>query len=307
MTDLSTSAVNARNLIVQGDTGAALQTLQAALKDQPLHTTMARILQNIEADYNGVRQQDLKGILSPQEAQRAYAKVNDSLLSLIEAVETGRPLTVPTTNTSGRKVWLLGAIVLLLLGIGIGWWLMTRGAAATDCPKWEQGDHLKVLIAPFVKLKGEEARPEDALKQRIINLTTKAEIVTSVALSPKSTVTTPSEADAAAKQCGADLVVWGQYAVLAGKDSLRLDLKYKFLKSQKMAQSTGFQGVSDITKLADGSANFRRFDDALFSMCAMLAMQKEKPDFTKHWLEKIKEKNPQEQAILTQLNQSGTQ
>lgn len=69
-----------RQQLQQGETGGALDTLIKYLESEGKQTELLRTLRVVQANYNAAKQQELKGILAFQEAQREYSKVNDALL-----------------------------------------------------------------------------------------------------------------------------------------------------------------------------------------------------------------------------------
>ncbi|MFN0014005.1 MAG: hypothetical protein ACKVU2_05600 [Saprospiraceae bacterium] len=89
--------------------------------------------------------------------------------------------------------------------------------------------------------------------------------------------------------CGAGLVVFGRYKVFEG-DSLRLNLGYKFLQGEMQTADFPFATFRDITDVTVP----RDFQDALFSMCAVLAMREQNWEYAQRWMDKIKEKDAQE-------------
>ena len=86
--ELKPTILAARALILEGKTGKALQTILATLENDPHHAASLRTLQLVAANYNAARQQEIKGILSFQEAQRSYSQVNDALFSALDALES---------------------------------------------------------------------------------------------------------------------------------------------------------------------------------------------------------------------------
>src|SRR6218665_2592732 len=97
-----------RALLRQGDTGSALETLRLFLEENSRRFPDAlRTLQVLQANYAAARQQEQKGILSFQEAQREYSRINDALLTVADDLENGRSRGVSPGQTRRRRTWLI--------------------------------------------------------------------------------------------------------------------------------------------------------------------------------------------------------
>jgi len=141
---------SARELLSQGDTGRALKTLIAHLEQDGSQPDYLRSLRLIEANFNAVRQQEIKGILDFSDAKKEYARTTDALLTIIEALQSGQVPSIGFSGTGdGRRkqpavVWLLGGGILLLVGIVIGMWHWNREKPPQEpepsqlqCPKFQ--------------------------------------------------------------------------------------------------------------------------------------------------------------------------
>lgn len=102
---------SARELLSQGDTAKALKALIAHLEKSGSQPDYLRSLRLIEANFNTVRQQEIKGILDFSEAKREYARTNDALLTIMEALQSGKIPSVGLTGTGDgrqRQSWRFG-------------------------------------------------------------------------------------------------------------------------------------------------------------------------------------------------------
>lgn len=280
-----------RALLSQGDTGKATQMLIGLLeKDARYKDNLLRTLRVVEANYNATRQQELKGILSFQDAQREYNKVADTLLAVLDDFEAGR-VPPPAAKPSGRRLVRIGAaggaVVLALLAF---WWL--RGDR--DCPKFENDQALHVIIVPFDKLGGAEARPALRIQDGIQELTAKAGIPAEIKIKTQESKDgfNSQDAEKMGRRCGADLVIFGQYQAY-DKDSIRVKMGFRFLKEGGIAANSPFTTFRDITAVQPT----RDLQDAVFSLCAMIAIRNRNMQFAKRWMSRIREKNPQETAL----------
>lgn len=292
-----------RSLLSQGDTGKAVQLLIALLeKDTRFKDNLLRTLRVAEANFNAARQQELKGILPFQEAQREYSKINDTLLAVLDDFEAGRVPNVAVPGGVGNRKWLWAGIgAALLLGALAFWFLAKRNAA---CPDFENKQALHVLILPFDRLGGAEARPALRIQDGIQELTKKAGIDSEVKISQRNANdgVNSQDAERLARECGADLVIFGQYQGYA-KDSIRVKMGFRFLREGGGAFNGPFTTFRDVTAVQPA----RDLQDAVFSLCTMIAMSNKNWQFAKRWLGRIREKDTQEMAMSAWLDQQSGQ
>lgn len=289
-----------RALLSQGDTGKAVQLLIAQIeKDARFKDNLLRTLRVVEANFNATRQQELKGILPFQEAQREYSKVNDTLLAVLDDFEAGRVPAVNAATTGGanRKLWVIAGAALLLLGALVFWLLKGRNA---ECPKFENPQAIHVMILPFAKLGGDDAKPALRILDGIQDLTKKANIQAEVKVNTRVSEDRldAQAAEQLARECSADLVIFGQYQAF-GKDSIRVKVGYSLLKGSGFDRNGPFKTFRDITSVQPT----RDLQDAIFSLCTMLAARQGKWIFAKRWMGRIREKNSEEIAMSAWLDQ----
>ncbi len=278
-----------RELLAQGQTGKALEALLALIRqDARYKNNLTQTLEVLQAGYERTRQQEQKGILSFQEAQREYSKAADAALSILNDVEAGR---VPAAVRRSRMFMLLGAGVLVLAGVLV--WLNLR-KTEPECPTFSPEAHLRILVIPFDTLGSKKTDVEVLIQQGIQDLTKKAKINADVKLIGRGDkdLSSLQVAESRATTCKADLVVFGKYKAYSG-DSVRVNLGYKFLNGERQSADFPFETFRDITAVTVP----RDFQDALFSMCAVLAMRDKNWEFAKRWMDKIKEKDSREIAM----------
>lgn len=290
-----------RSLLSQGDTGKAVQLLIALLeKDSRFKDNLLRTLRVAEANFNATRQQELKGILPFQEAQREYSKVTDTLLAVLDDFETGRVPTVLAPAAGNNRKWLwIGIGSALILGALVYWLVKSRNS---DCPRFEKDKALHVMVLPFDKLGGSDARPALRIQDAIQELTNKAGIESEVKISPRDQKGgfNSQDAERLARECGADLVIYGQYQGF-DKDSIRVKMGFKFLREGGGAFNGPFKTFRDVTAVQPT----RDLQDAVFSLCAMIAMRDKNWQFAKRWMGRIREKDTQETAMAAWLDKQG--
>lgn len=292
-----------RSLLSQGDTNKALQlTISLLEKDSRFKDTLLRTLRVAEANYNAVRQQELKGILPFQDAQREYSKITDTLLAVLDDIEAGRvPVTaLPGEMNRGWRMWAIAGGVIMLLGALAFWFL--RGKRDAACPDYTNDNALHVMIVPFDRLGGKELKPALRIRDGIQDLTKKAGIPLEAKVYTRDAMNgaNSQEAERLARKCGADLVIFGQYQGYE-KDSVGVKMGFKFLQPGGAEGDTPFKTFRDITKVQPA----RDLEDAVFSLCAMIAVKDKKWVFAKRWMGRIRDKNAEEIAMSDWIEKQG--
>lgn len=284
-----------RELLRRGETGKALEVLIGLLeKDSVYKDNLLRTLRVAEANYNAVRQQELKGILTFQEAQREYSRITDTLLAVLDDFEAGKVPAPAVAAPAGRQrmFYLVGGGILLLLIAAFALWKL-RGQRA-DCPEFNNKEALHVLILPFDNLGGMGANPALLIQESIQELTGKAKIPAEVKFGsrePKAGAYTQN-AEELGRRCKADLVIYGKYKAFE-KDSVRVKMGFRFLKGAGLAGSGPFMTFRDITEVQPT----RDLQDAVFSLCAMIAARDRNWPVAKRWMEKIRDKDEAESKM----------
>jgi hypothetical protein len=325
----STQLRDIRQLISQGETGKALQALVDYLEsvgDQPDYLHTARVL---EANFNAVRQQEIKGLLGFAEAQREYARANDALLALLDDLQSGKKATGGLRGTGDGRVkkpwtgWLIGGVVVLAAGILVGIWLKKAGTAqskkASDieqvatpnekkvevCPEFRPG-RFKVMIVKFQNLGSDPRKPELSVQTRIRELTANNQLLTDVEIysHPDLETNTPdlSDATSLAKRCMADLVIWGQFESLAN-NAISVDIRYAFT-DETWPPGAAIQTFKNVSEIKTDRMKISNLDDAIFRICTAMALHENRMDLAEKWLNKLQDPNPREQKWKAALKNS---
>lgn len=276
-----------RELLSQGETGKALEVFIALLeKDGRFKENLLRTLRVSEANYNAVRQQELKGILPFQEAQREYSRVNDTILAVLDDVEAGRVPTGPAAQRPNRTVLFAGAGIVLLLLVVFA--VLKLRKKEPECPGFEDKSALHILVLPFDNIGDKEARPELLIQGNIQSLTEKAKIPVEVKTASEriKSDALSQKAGELGRECNADLVIYGQYKAFE-KDSIRVKMGFRFLKHNGPMSSGPFRTFADITEIQPT----RDLEDAIFSLCSMIAIRNRNWEFAQRWMNKIRNKD----------------
>jgi len=264
----------------------------AFLNQQDLDKITANNCSIIQAEYNLLHQDELKGTISFEERQMRRNRIHDKLLKLLEE----EPAT-------GLKYWLASPLLkvlipmVLLTAAILIWWKVNHNPYT--CPTFPQNYNNKVMVLPFQKVGGQEAEPELILRNRINtitsknNLSTKAEIGTFVKNISNEMV------DSLAKQCSVDFIIWGTYS--HGPNSTQLILQYQFTEDANWANvGEELIAIKDVTELYKGSM-LKNMDDAIFSLCGLLAIKEGEFSLAKKWFNKVENQETIDTKLINTL------
>ncbi len=288
-----------RHLLSEGDTAQALRLLIAHLEKEKSSPEALRILRVVEANYNSARKKELKGILDFSEAQQAYSKTNDAIVSVSDDLMAGRKPVLELERDekqSNRVFWLIGIGIMLLLGLIAGILLTGQGGrkekAAKECPNF---DHkaFPILLIPFQNLGAASSNPALALQARIRDLTARNNMPSDVQIlfGNRFENSTPgmNEAIMAGQKCGAKMVVWGQYEkVDAG---IVLDVRYLFTEKPNIPAGAISETLRNLSELKTDHMKFSSLEEAIFSLCARLALHEGRMELAEKWLNKLQSPN----------------
>jgi hypothetical protein len=306
-----------RQFIALGDLPQAIQVFKNYLQQGAKNPAALRVLQVVESKLNSIKQQERKGLLDLSEAQKAYSHVTDALLGLADDVEAGRTPTMPFSEppVSNKIYWLIGGGILMLLAI-IAVVLIRQGnkpqvikldtgeTAKQECPEFEPSG-FRVLLIPFQKLRGEEAKPELSLQERIRTLTKRNNVNTDVEIlrGDRFAGSTPDDKDAsrAGTQCQADMVIWGQYE--SETEGIAIDVRYVFTKSPNIAAGSNLETFKSLTELKSNRMKFNDLEQAVFALCSMMALHEDNAPLVEKWVDKLQNPDPSLEKVKRKLKQ----
>lgn len=302
--ELKTNIDRTRALLVDGKTREAYEAILPVLQQDTRYVAQARTLSVVLAGINQTRQEEQKGILSFQDAQRVYSKANNTLLEVLDQLEGKAINSTPARPVQKWMLWagLFCAVLVMLLFLEQYFFFSTKSdQKAIICPSFVDPGK-RILLLPFQKISGSDARPELLLRSRIEALAVKSNFPINVEILNQydAAANNPDKEDATAigTHCNAEMVVWGTYTQ-SQAGALQLDARY-VLPGLKKDGGTGFQKVSEIIAIQTDQS-FRSLDDAVFSLCALLAIEAENDTLARKWLGKIMVKNQQDTKALEQL------
>lgn len=312
--DLTETFDQAEALIRQGETGKALNLLFDTLNGRSKYRETLRLLATLDANFNYMRQQEMKSILSFQEAQQAYSKINDALLGALADLRAGKAAK-PRINNKVNPMLLWAGIAVVALVMLFLIVRNTRRQAAhpekqvgkqpekelVQCPDFK-GEGKKILLLPFQKVSGDDARPELLIRARIQALSAKNNFPLDVEIVSSYDVNTHNpdvgEATSLGLQCNTEMVIWGFFTT-SSKGQVQLDARF-VLPKLKREGGTGFKKLSEIVSIGTDPA-FRSIDDAVFSLCSLMALNAGNKDLARKWVEKVEKKDARDARVLQEL------
>jgi hypothetical protein len=173
--------------------------------------------------------------------------------------------------------------------------------ARVECPPFN-GVGPKVLILPFAKLQGDDSGVHVLLRDRIASLAENKKFPLNVQIVEKTlddgAIFNTSTVERISSQCGADMVVYGQYIAEKG-GSPNINAQF-YLARKGIAGGTGFQRVQNLLNLKS-SDKYRSLDDAVFSLCGVLAFGMQNDSLARTWFGKIQQRNEMDEQMWERL------
>lgn len=296
----------AQALLQQGQTAPTLTFLIDRLSKDGRYAGLVRTLRVVEANYSRTKTQELRGVLSPQDAQRSYNQANDAILGVLELLQTGKTSLEPE-KPEPRNWWpLIGGSVLAGVLLALGIWYVSGHKDTPQCPDFESGVP-KVLILPFINAGGSQSEvlADVLVRDRIEAISGRNNFPLSVGIlkqyDAEKEKPGKAEAETLLQRCDANMVIWGTCLQEAGAPP-KVDTR--FVIDNKIAGSTGFQAFSSLGDLSNKpDLQFRSIDDAVFSLCSWMAFAMQRDSTAMKWQNKVQEKTLDDRQLLSKMQQ----
>jgi len=262
-----------RKLIAEGKTKKVFDLLK-------IHLSHAQSeLAIIEAEYNELKNAELKGTLSSEAIQLRKNQINNKLLSLLE----NEPSPISTTLSKNNlwKIILPFGVVAAMFGL---WFLFSN---TQNCPTFPPDFKNNILVMPFENVGNLQntAKPQTILKNKI-NQLAKENNLSSIALLNENFESMSNEkAHSLGENCYVDLLIWGEYSSRA--NSIYLILNYSFTDQPDWNLSYELIALKDVTAIQSGQMS-KSLDDAIFSLCGIIAIRENKNELAEKWFDKVK-------------------
>lgn len=254
MEEKSLVLAQVRELISNAETGSALDVLEAFLKKDPAYKKLHREALHLSSLFNKTKKDEDRSLISFENAKLSYSQVNNSLLNLLDHIESGEldpsGLSIdeskPSKTVFGLSQGLvLGLSVALFAAMGfLVYWLLNKtdptnsepqGEEEVDaktplpfiCPVKFSGQAENILVLPFYKPGGDPIQPEGLFVERLsefsqkINLKSDIEICTGF---PTNRLLDFDEVDSFGIVNNAKMLIWGR----AEKDAETTVVKTRF-------------------------------------------------------------------------------
>lgn len=273
-----------KKLIVEGRTKNAIEQLKKATPSS------IKMLTVIESEFTSIRKKELSGTLGHTEIQLAKNQINDKLLGILEGDVDG------TTSKNSLNIFkILIPILFILLG-ALGWWMMQP--ESYKCPRFSEKINNRILIVPFINVDGEDKKPHTVLRDRINELTLKKHLSSEAMIGGTNESITPRNAAELNTVCNSDVLVWGTYAT--NSDSIRMFLNYYFSHQPEYNVFGEKSTLKSITEIQSGKMN-KTLEDAILSLCGIIALREGNVPVAKKWFEKVKGKEAFDKMLLEKL------
>jgi len=277
-----------KKLVQEGKTKEAISTLKGLV----IGKEMGHFISIIEAEFNTLNQEILRGTIDTEQKQLRTNRINDKLLTLLD-----HDVTKVKKDSSRKKILLLLIPISLLVLTGLYFYLSNNSIA--DCPQFKQTSINKILLIPFENVGNETAKPHIVLRDRIHELANKKDLSTSIKLGSAKENLSIDDAPKLAASCDANVIIWGKYS--NASDSLRLILQYYFLDHPEWSETSDLVTLKDVTSIQNGTM-LKNLEDAIMSLCSIIAIRQEKKELTKKWLNKIEHKEGIDLKLIEVLN-----
>ena len=284
-----------RSFLADGEAESALSALLDLLSDETLPINQRQVYQDqlalVSAQYSAYRKKKSIGTIAGTEANVEEARINERILELANDIAVGRLPSLPQHVIKAKKKQLLFIIGIGLLLVGALVFFLTRETLV--CPQFPADAKWKIAVLPFENIGDRNAKPEQVLVTTINELTQKNHV--SAKALAWSEGSKGYEKHDVFGHCSMDLLITGQY-VLLRSDTVEVSLNYQFAKSGPEIQ-TEFAAFRNIAALREGIMQNRQLSDAIFSLCALLAVREGNKELTAKWLNKIKKTEAWEEEL----------
>jgi len=281
-----------KQMIAEGNIDLALTRLIEFLESDPVYAELLQIARVNQADLYQNKASLLKGTISTEDNRLALNQLTDNALQIVAWVENGN-FTQPgkeilPTHSQAWRYYVAGGIVALAAAIVIWKFLGGGFSTSTDeaCPNFGSKYQWKVMVLPFKQTGSEgDEKPEFDISDGLNKLIRQTPaMVTSVIADVNEkykideNYPNPEEAADIARNCDAQMIVWGKLNRSLTSKDYKLDVFYKLLDAGGV-RLTGDTTLSSLLKIKeDGNLQLVADVDAIVRLLyVVLANQSRMP------------------------------
>ncbi len=245
-----------KQLLSRGELEQALGLLIPLLEQKgPTAAEFTQIARVNQADFFRLKSDQLRGTVSADDARLITNQLTASALSIVNDLLAGRTQPGGQSNEPSRsqawRYYLAGGIVTLALAL-LAWriWGGKDEQPDNGCPGWGKNAGMCVMVLPFKHTGGDKsAKPEFEISDGLNDLIQASPGMKAIAdvherYDIDKNYPNPVEAAEIARNCNAQMIVWGRINQSAGK-SYSLDVRYKLLD----AGGVRYSGDTTISRL----------------------------------------------------------
>lgn len=251
-----------KRLVGKADIEHALQRLVEEL--EKAGSSLANDAIQAQSLFQKTQKDEKQGLVSFENARLNYNQVTDQILDLLETLKKEEGSEIQRKPAKRLLPWILGGV--LILGAVIAALVFSNKqeelppVADSSCPAFEDTMAFKILVLPFRPLRQGEVPSDDIhwqIKEKLAELNDQAGINAGIEFYKIDVIKdkgryplTTKEAERIARDCNAQLIIWGTTENEATGKNIVLT-KYKFLNIDlKELLITGDTEVDTLTSLS---------------------------------------------------------
>lgn len=264
-----------KDIVIEAIQDGEIKLAIELFKELDLSSSQRSTLSIIESEFNVLSSDILKGVISDEQIQLRFNRINDKLLNLLQSK------TEPPVKKRSRLLFLV-VIVALVIIASATYFYSTKSTLA--CPDFDVSANNKILLVPFQNVSNSPAKPHVLLLDRIEQLVLENNLSTTIELADGLKNVTTSKAPFLAESCSANVIIWGKYS--NASDSLSLILQYHFLDQPDFPATSELSILKDVTAIHSGTVT-KNLEDAILLLCSVIALRQNKTVLAKKWLGEI--------------------
>ena len=297
-----------QQLMGEAQAGQALQTLLDFFNKNPQYQTFSAYALQIKAALQENKNKAELGVLSSDQVKANNNQINYQILELLDHVKKDDFNWRPGKKQMGSRVITLSLSTAIVLILGIYFLVQSlQKEPATEvevqnmeaaCPTFEPNTRFNIIVFPYGTYDNNQLKPHQAVLERLIELGQTYDINLGIdffnadentPLFPKN----DTEFSDFAKECRANLAIWGRSEKLTDKTILKtqykfLDVKESFLFNRiKIKEDTEIDTVQSISSIANNGIVTENIEQAILLLFGVIASEIADPEVAIAALKKV--------------------